>query len=122
MRNIVKRRNPNIRKIRNEYKNVLFKEMENNKALAIAVINTFTSWKHRRHIHKIWELLGFKHKKAHKDYCNKLIGKHLSGDETIWKTLHFGGYEDIKEKYYRLIPEMHAMGDALAVAYRILKK
>ena len=121
MRNIVKRRNPQIRIIRNQFKNDLYKEMESNKGLAIAIINTQTSWKHRRHIHKIWELLGFNHKEAYKEYCDKLMGKHLTGNETIWKTLYFGGCEDLRSKYSRKIPEVYAMGDALSVAYKILK-
>lgn len=121
MRNIVKRRNPQIRIIRNQFKNDLYKEMESNKGLAIAIINTYTSWKHRTHIHKIWELLGFNHKEAYKDYCDKLMGKHLTGNETIWKTLYFGGCEDLRSKYSRKIPEVYAMGDALGVAYKILK-
>lgn len=121
MRNIVKRRNPKIRQIRNDFKNELYKEMEFNKGLAIAIINTYTSWQHRKHILKIWELLGFNHKEAYKDYCDKLLGKHLTGREDIWKTLYFGGCKDLRIKYLRRIPEVCAMGDALGVAYKVLK-
>lgn len=123
MRNIVKRRNPKIDTVRRNFKIELLEEMKVNKALAIAIINTYSSWKHRRHIGKIWALLGFYHKEAHKDYCDKLIGKHLTGDETIWRTLYFAGdnSREIRTKYMRIIPEKYAMGDALGVAYKFLK-
>lgn len=123
MRNIVKRRNNKIGMFRNCFKEELYDEIRVNPALAIAIVNTYSSWKHRRHIGKIWALLGHNHKEAHKDYCDKLIGKHLTGDETIWRTLYFASdnSKKIREDYIRVIPEKYAMGDALSVAYRFLK-
>ena len=70
MRNVIKRRNPNIQKERIAFKKALRKEMDSNKALAMAIMTTYASWKHKRHISEIWSLLGRNHKEAHKDYKN----------------------------------------------------
>ncbi|MEX3623547.1 hypothetical protein [Viridibacillus arvi] len=93
--------------------------MSENKALAMLMIETYTAWQHRGHILKVWELLGFHHVEAYKDYCDKLMGKHLTGREDIWRSLYFADYKDLYEFRYK-IPEKFAMGDALGVAYKVL--
>ena len=95
--------------------------MGNNNALAMLAIETYVACQHRRHIMKIWEFLGFNYRNAYKDYCETLFGKHLTGESGIMKSLHFANRE-LYEKYHNVIPERAAMGDALAIAYRTLKK
>ncbi|MBA4534143.1 hypothetical protein H1196_16280 [Brevibacillus halotolerans] len=75
------------------------------------------------HIWERWTLLGKNqnHKEALIEYQDKLMGKHLTGNEDVWKSLHFARYKEIRTKYIYKIPEKRAMGDALAIAYRLLK-
>ncbi len=71
--------------VRAEFKKELLIAMTENKALAMLTVETYTAWQHRKHIMKVWELLGFHHREAYKDYCDKLMGKHLTGRDEIWK-------------------------------------
>ncbi len=108
------------RNVRSDFKKELASAMSENKALAMLVVETYTAWQHRAHIMKVWELLGFHHREAYKDYCDKLMGKHLTGRNDIWRSFHFAGYANLYE--YRIkIPEKFAMGDALGIAYKTLK-
>ncbi len=105
---------------RKEFRKDLRKEMYNNPALAMLAIETYCAYKHRRHIIQIWELLGIKHRKAYEEYCQILIGKHLTGENKIMKSLYYGCNE-LWKKYYKIIPERIAMGDAYGVALSVLK-
>ncbi|MFF2532391.1 hypothetical protein ACFVS2_26115 [Brevibacillus sp. NPDC058079] len=109
------------RLVRKEFRRELFEIAKENHTLAMLIFQTYVASQHRTHITKIWDLLGFHHKEAYKDYCDKLFGKYLSGTNDLWKSLHFAGYKEIREKFIRKIPEKCAMGDALAVAYKVLK-
>jgi hypothetical protein len=104
-----------------EFKKELYAAAKENHALSMLMIQTYVASQHRTHIMKIWNLLGHHHPEAYKDYCDKLIGKHLTGRDDIWKSLHFAGQQELRQKYIRRIPETYAMGDALAIAYRVLK-
>ncbi|WP_028547220.1 hypothetical protein [Paenibacillus taiwanensis] len=106
--------------VRREFNKDLYVRASQNKALAVMIIKTYTASQHRRHIMKIWELLGFHHKEAYKDYCDKLMGRHLCGRDELMNSLHFAE-RDLYDKYIRRIPERYAMGEALGVAYRVLK-
>jgi hypothetical protein len=110
-----------FRTVRSEFKKDLTAACESNRALAMLFIETYTAWKHKRHIMQVWELLGFHHQEAYKDYCNKLMGKCLSGRTDIWRSLHFANKE-LCDKYRFEIPETYAMGDALGIAYRTLRE
>ncbi|PFJ33174.1 hypothetical protein [Bacillus thuringiensis] len=105
---------------RTNFKRDLLKAVENNRAFAMLIIQTHRANQHRRHITKIWELLGFNHPEAYKDYCKQIGGQHLCGSEDIWKSIYFADKE-IHDKYRLSIPEMYAMGDALGIAYRVLR-
>lgn len=118
MSRIIKRK---FKQVRAEFKEELYQAAKDNRALAMLMLQTFTANHHRTHIMKIWELLGFHHREAYRDYCEKLAGKHLTGRDEVWKSLHFAGYDELRLKYIRKIPEVFAMGDAVAVAYRVLK-
>ncbi|MEB9509442.1 hypothetical protein P4I89_08020 [Bacillus cereus] len=108
------------RPIRQEFKKDILEVAKNNRAFAMMIIETYTASQHRTHIMKVWELLGFHHQEAYKDYCDKLMGKHLSGRDEIMRSIYFSNRE-LYEKYIYKIPERYAMGDALTVAYRVLK-
>ena len=57
-----------------------------------------------------------------KDYEESgLFGKMLTGRDEMLYTLCYIDQKKWK-KYMRLIPEGHAMGDALAIAYRVQKE
>lgn len=120
MRNIIKKRNPNIKKDRAEFKKLLLEEMSVNTALAMAIITTYSSYKHKRHIYRIWNFLAKNYHEAFVGYQESLLGKHLSGNDTIWKTLRHGGCEALVQAYYSKIPETIVMGDALTMAYKHL--
>lgn len=120
MRNVLKRRYKNICKDRREFKAELYKEMLNNKALTMLVIENYKAYKHHDHITKIWWLLR-NYKDAQKDYNKNLFGKHLATNSYIWKSFRGAQYNYILKKYARKIPETIAMGDALTVAYKCLK-
>ncbi|MBJ7935567.1 hypothetical protein FNE59_20400 [Bacillus thuringiensis] len=108
------------RPLRQEFKKDILEVAKNNRAFAMMIVETYTASQHRTHIMKVWELLGFHHQEAYKDYCDKLMGKHLSGRDEIMRSICFADKE-LYEKYIYKIPECYAMGDALAVAYRVLK-
>jgi hypothetical protein len=103
--------------IRKEFKKDIINECSQNKAFSIMIIETYTASQCRKHIMQIWALLGHNHKEAYKDYCNKLMGKSLTGRSEIVRNLYFANKE-LYEKYSRKIPECYAMGEALGVALR----
>lgn len=109
------------RQIRQEFKKDIFEVVKNNRAFAMMILETYVAKQHRKHIGQIWALLGFNHPEAHKDYCDKLMGKHLCGDDTIMRSLYFADKE-LHNKYRHKIPECYAMGDALGIAYKVLKQ
>lgn len=85
------------------------------------IVSTYAASKHRDHIGKIWELLGFHHREAFDDYNKKLGGQMLSGRDEIMRAIYFVDKE-LYEKYIYEIPERYAMGDALSVAYKMLRQ
>lgn len=102
------------------FKHDLYDVVKNNNAFAMMIVETYSANRHRSHIHKVWELLGFNHKEAYKDYCDKLMGKMLTGRDEIFRSIYFADKE-LYNKYHDKIPECYAMGTALGVAYKILK-
>lgn len=110
------------RKVRTEFKKMLEKEMAENKALAILVIETYVAWQYRRHIMQIWSMFkNPEYKNFKDDYTKNLMGKHITGRNDIWRSFYFAEYHNLYE-YRTKIPERLATGDALGVAYKVLKK
>lgn len=118
MSKIVKRKYKQVRK---EFKKDMYEIARDNRAFIMMIIETYTASKHNTHIMKIWELLGFNHREAYKDYCSKLMDKHLTGRSEIMRSLCFVD-KTLYEKYVNRIPERYAMGEALGVAYKFLKQ
>lgn len=109
------------KKARVEFKKELLEKCKNNKALAMLIVETYTAWHHRRHIMKIWAMFrNPNYREFQRDYNENLMGKHLSGRDDIWRSLYFTERE-LHDKYKYLIPEVYAMGDALCIAYRVLR-
>lgn len=109
-------------KARREFKKDLFAAASENKALAMLIVETYTAWHHRRHIMKIWAMFrNPDYREFQRDYNQNLMGKHLSGRDDIWRSLYFAERE-LHDKYSKLIPEVYAMGDALGIAYRVLRE
>ena len=108
-RSVAKRKYKNIRK---EFKEEMKPLLKNNKSLCMALLNTYIADKHRTHIYEMWHLLGTQYKDAWRGYCKSgLSGKMLCGDENLYKTLYFSGYEEIANKYCRILPEKIAFGE-----------
>lgn len=97
-RSIAKRK---YKKIRKEFKADIKEALKNNRALGMAILNTYIADKHRTHIHKIWYLLGTKHR-----------------DENLYDTLYFSGYEEIRNKYHRKLPERIAFGEIYGIVIK----
>lgn len=113
--------NSKYAKARKEFRKDLYQVAKDNKSMVVMIVKTYAASKHRTHILKIWSLLGHNHKEAYKDYCDNLIGNHLTGRDEIMQSLCFVDNE-LYLKYRGKIPERMAMGDALAVAYSLLNK
>lgn len=105
---------------RKEFRKDILELCKNNPALCMAIINQYTSWKHHKHIMRIWDLLGFNHKAAYKDYCDKLMGQTLSGDFGFNKTLYFISPE-LYKKWYMGLPEKLKMSEAYGSAMSEMK-
>lgn len=111
-----------FRQIRNEFKKDLYLAMKENKALPMLVLETYTAWQHRKHIGKIWAMFRNPDYVAfQEDYMKNLMGKHICGTDEMFRSLYFGEKE-LYDKYHRLIPGMAALGDALSVAFAVLKE
>ncbi|MGN5650310.1 hypothetical protein [Bacillus sp. Brlt_9] len=108
------------RAIRGEFKRDIYEVAKENRAFAMMIVETYIASQHRRHIGDIWELLGLNYPAAYKDYNDRISGKHLTGENNIMRSLYFSD-QVLHKKYFGRIPECFAMGDALAVAYKILK-
>ena len=107
--------------IRREFKQDIRLECSTNRAFSLMIIETYVSSQNRKHITEIWSLLGRNHRLAYDDYCDKLMGKHLTGRSEIIRNLYFVNRK-LYTKYYGKIPECYAMGDALGIAYKFANK
>lgn len=80
------------------------------------IVETFSAYKHRTHIYKIWALMSeYPDFKAR--YTAELTGKMLCGRDDILYNLHY--IDDSFLEFRFSLPEKLAMGDALAVAYKV---
>ncbi|WP_339259550.1 hypothetical protein MKZ12_07170 [Paenibacillus sp. FSL R5-0713] len=107
------------RKIRSQFSHDLLKAMQANAALAMLCIVTYEASKHRSHIMKIWSM-SINHPSFQEEYKAKLIGKHLTGDNEIFRSLHFA-LPELASKYRWKIPRDMALGDAYGVALSVLR-
>ena len=108
--------------IRKEFKTEVRKRMETNHAYAMMVVQTFSSWHYKKHITAIWGMFqNPDYRRFEKAYSETLKGKVLSGKEGIWQTLSVVDRK-LHDAFNKKIPVKYAMGDALAVAYQVLKE
>lgn len=109
------------KKIRKDFEMEVKPLLKNNKALCMAILNTYIADKHRTHIHKIWHLLGTQHKDAWKGYCDSSLSMEmLCGDENLYDTFYFSGYEELAKKYSRKLPEKIAFGEIHGLIIKII--
>lgn len=103
------------------FRNEMIEAMENNKAFAVAIAET---WRAEQYSSQYWRTIGYfgrNHKKVYRDFCDTgLSGKVLTGRDEFWLTVRFCGYDHIYEKYKRLIPENKAFGLIFGHALRII--
>lgn len=110
------------RKERQQFRKDLKIQCDQNAALAMLIIRTYRAEHHFRHITKIWSMFrdpSFHN--FHQAYNERLFGKVLTGQDDIWHSLYFAEKE-LYDRYNSKIPSCYAMGDALGVAYKSLKK
>lgn len=106
-------------KVRKEFKAELYEVVKENKAYIPMIVETYAAYKHRRHIHKIWSM-SIDYPDFKKAYNKELFGKMLLGRDEILPNLCY--IDERFHKYRYKLPECLAMGDALAIAYRIDKE
>lgn len=117
MRNVLRLKYKDIRK---EFKTDIYNLAKENKAVIMLIIETYSAMKHRRHIHKIWYMMR-NHEEFKKEYHENLFGKMLTGKDEIYNSLGYVNSE-LYKKYRMKLPECLAMGDSLAVAYRLIRE
>lgn len=117
MRNILRLKYKDIRK---QFKIDIYNLCKENKAVVMLIIETYSAMKHRKHIHKIWAMM-IKYPGFRLDYNKNLFGKMLTGKDEMLHCLHYAEPELYKKYKYKL-PESLAMGDSLAIAYRIIRE
>ena len=110
-------------KDRTEFRAELYEVMKNDLTLAMLIQQIYISYKDRRALWKVFEILGFNHKEAYKAICDADIPlRMMSGRyDEIFNNLYFIK-RDIYEKYSRKVPERYALGDAYGVARRVLRE
>ena len=117
IRNIYKDYDKSLKPFKTEMVNL----MKNNKALAVAIAETWRADKYKSQYYKTIEYFGFNHRQAYLEFCKTDIpGKILCGQDRFWHTIRFCGYEDIYNKYRRSIPENKAFGLIFGYALRII--
>ena len=103
------------------YKREMIEIMQNDKAFAVAIIETWRASKFRKQYFETIGYFGFNHKNAYSEFCKtNIIGKGLTGRDGFWNTVRMCGYGNIYEKYKNSIPESKAMGMVLGVAFKII--
>lgn len=104
---------------RKKFKKDLYELAKENKAIIPLIAKTYTAYKHRIHIHKIWKLMG-DYPEFNEIYSARLFGQMLCGSDEILEVL---AYIDASFfKYRRLLPEKLIMGDSLAIVKKIQRE
>ena len=107
---------------RKQFKNDLRNSCSNNYLLAICIIKTYSSFKHRKYIGKFHEFLGTNNFELWKEYCNQgFFGKYLTGKDDIWNTMYFANRR-LYDKYSNKIHSNLALGDAYGVSLDTIRK
>lgn len=104
------------RKKRKEFKQKLYELAKDNKVYLPMIFETYSAYRHREHIHRIWSLM-LEYPDFRAKYNDELMGKMLCGRDEILFNLHY--IDNSFLEYRKSIPERLAMGDALAIAYRV---
>lgn len=110
-------------KTRKEFKQELYDAAKDNPIYIPMIFETYTASRLRDHIHKIW-YISRNYPDFREEYNRELFGKMLTGRDEMLRNLCYADERFCKYVYktgYR-IPERLAMGDALAVAYKIQKE
>ena len=120
MRGIVKRRYGALRK---EFRKDMIEVLKNDRSLAMAIILTRISESRRNQLSKTWYVLGTKYPSEYKDpdFSNIRL-KTLCGSEDIYRTLYFSGYKDLRNKYYRELPDRLALGEVYGICLKIVNE
>lgn len=103
------------------FKAEVIEAMKNNRAFAMAICETWRAEKYRSHYWNTIHYFGVNHKEAYRGFCDSgLSGKVLTGRDEFWLTVRLCGYEDIYNKYCRVIPERKAFGLIFGSALKII--
>lgn len=121
MSKILKRKYRNERK---KFRHELYEVMKNDLKMAMLIQQIFINKRQSTIIHEIWYRLGTQYPQVYKEgFCgeNSLHGKMMTGKfDELFFNLYFINNE-LYMKYKRKIPEVYALGDALSVAYRVIR-
>jgi len=110
------------RRIRGKFKQEMYTCFKENPALAVLAIETYTSWKNQCHIFEIWAMMRNKDFSNFKDaYVEKLMPTYITAQSDIFRSFYFSGYQNLYD-YLEKIPGKFAMGDAVSVAYQVLRE
>lgn len=105
------------------FKSELVQAMKGNRALAVAIAET---WRAEQYSNQYWETIGYfgrNHKEAYRGFCKSgLSGKVLCGRDEFWLTLRWCGYGDICKRYENIIPGNKAFGLIFGNALKIINK
>ena len=122
MSKILKRK---YRSERKQFKHELYEAMKNDLQMAMLIQQIFINRTQRSIIYETWYRLGTQYPQVYKEgFCedNSLHGKMMTGrSHEVFHNLYFINNE-LYMKYHRKIPEVYALGDALAVAYRVFRE
>lgn len=107
------------RKVRAEFKHELKEICKKDKTLQWLIYEAYRAENNKNNIYAIYHWLGTKHNDIWREFCETpLWGEVIDGEYGIWNILT-AICPDFAKKYIEKIPQKCAMGDALAVVYRL---
>lgn len=110
------------RKVRINFKQELRDICQQDNTLRVLIWEAHRAENNNNVVFKMYHWLGTKYHDIYKEFCNTEIwGRTYCGEYGIWQAL-LQTYSDFAKKYIYKIPQKCAMGDALAVVYRLDKE
>lgn len=107
------------RKARVEFKHELKEICKKDKTLQWLIYEEYRTEGSRNHIFDVYTWLSKKSPRLWKEFCETSIWMDFPmGECGIWSAIS-RAYPEFTEKYIEKIPQKCAMGDALAVVYRL---
>lgn len=112
------------RKVRIKFKQEIRDICQQDKSLQMLIYEAHRAENNNNVVFKMYHWLGTKYHDIYEEFCDTEIffwGGTYCGEYGIWQAL-LQTYPDFAKKYIYKIPQKCAMGDALAVVYRLDKE